>query len=273
MLSIKETLRAYSLAGKTRTTAPALRIFLLGILAGFIIACGGVAASVASFSFTSNPSLARLLSALVFPIGLGPVLLTGAELFTGNCMLPVSVLDKNATLPGVLRNWLFSALGNFVGAAGLALLMAGSGALQYGDGALAAQVLRQAAAKCSLLPGNAFLLGVGCNILVCLGVLCGLSAHSVPGRIMGAYLPVFFFVIAGFEHSVANMYSITVGLLVKALPQYATVAAVFPAPALTPGGFARNLLFVMLGNIVGGGALGLLLWVCHAAPGKTMDKM
>ena len=110
-----------------------------------------------------------------------------------------------------------------------------------------------------------------CNLLVCLGVLAAASARETPGRLMGAFLPVCFFVLCGFEHSVANLYYIGAALMAAAVPQYASLAAaagVDLAP-LTLTGAAANLVPVTLGNILGGAGLALLLWYCHLKQGGT----
>ena len=138
--------------------------------------------------------------------------------------------------------------------------------MNLNGGALALQVLRTASAKCALSFASAFVLGIFCNVLVCLAVFAGLSGKDVPGRVLGAFLPVCFFVVCGFEHSIANLFYVPAGLLAKTVPQYAALAAEvrLDLSGLTWGGFLLgNLLPVTLGNIVGGVGVGGLFWVCH----------
>lgn len=265
ILSAPEIMENYTNLGAKKCGYPAWKMFFLGILAGLLIGLGAVAASTASHAVT-NPGLARLISGLVFPVGLGIVMLTGAELFTGNCMIVTSVLSGKARLTGMLKNWLFVYLGNLAGSLLLAAGIAASGQLNLNGGILAVYVIKTAAVKCSLAFGPAVILGVLCNVLVCLGVLCSLSAKDTTGRILGAYIPVSLFIIGGFEHSIANMYYIAAGLFTNLNPTYAALAleAGIDTAALTWGNFLTgNLLPVTIGNIIGGAGAAILLWLCH----------
>lgn len=255
----------YSKAGPNKTEMPLLRMFLLAVLAGFFIAMGGAVTNTATHTLT-NVGLARVLSGLLFPFGLAMVVLTGAELFTGNTLLVMPLLSRRVSLRGVARNWCVVYLGNAVGAALTAAGCVFGGQLNYSGGQLAVFSMKLAAGKCALPFGNAVILGILCNLLVTTGVLLALSAKDLTGRVMGAYLPVAFFVICGFEHCVANLFYVPVGLLAKAVPEYAGLAASagVDLTALTWGNFlARNLLPVTLGNLLGGVGLGSLFWWCH----------
>lgn len=261
----------YIKAGKSKTEMPLLRMFLLAALAGFFIALGGAVTNTAAHTI-SNVGLARVVSGLLFPFGLAMVVLTGAELFTGNTLLVMPFLDRQATLRGVLRNWCVVYLGNAAGAVLTAAACAFGGQLNYSGGQLAVFSMKLAAGKCALPFGNAVILGILCNLLVTTGVLLSLSAKDVAGRVIGAYLPVAFFVICGFEHCVANLFYIPVGLFAKTVPQYAALAEVAGADlsVLTWGNFlVKNLLPVTVGNLIGGVGLGSLFWWCHR---KTSSK-
>jgi formate/nitrite transporter len=264
LFSPQELLAGYAAAGRVKTGYPPWKMILLGILAGLIIGLGGAAANTAAHGI-GNVGLSRLVMGLLFPFGLGIVVLSGMELFTGACLLPISVLAREAGLGGMLKSWFFVYIGNFLGGLLLSSGCAFFGQLGYSENALAAFTIRLAAAKCSLPFAGALVSGIFCNILVCLGVLLALSAADVPGRIMGAYLPVAFFVICGFEHSVANMYYIPAGLLAMQVPAYVAKAAELGinTGALTWGRFfVSNLLPVTLGNIIGGSGLALVMWFC-----------
>ena len=166
----------------------------------------------------------------------------------------------------MLRNLGYVYLGNLIGSIAAAALFYAGGSWNLGGGGLALATVKTAAAKCSLPFGKAFLLGIACNVLVCMAVTMALSAKDLPGRIMGAYFPIFLFVICGFEHCVANMYYIPAGMLAMKMPGVAEMAAEagLAVDKLTIGGFLlRNLLPVTLGNTVGGMLLGLAFHFCH----------
>lgn len=262
MLSPVEFVDFYAQAGAKKTANSAGRLFLAAVLAGFFIGGGGLVSGVASFGL-DNLSAARVVSGLLFPFGLIMVILTGAELFTGNCMIAISLLERRATLAGMVRNLMIVYLGNFVGAALLAAAVAWGGA--FDNVALGVYAIQTAAKKCQLAPGRAVVLGILCNILVCAGVMCSLCGKSLPGRAVGAFVPVSFFVISGFEHCVANMYYIPAGLLAAGVPQCAQLAreAGVDLSALNPGGFFANMIPVTIGNIIGGCGFGALIWACH----------
>lgn len=255
----------YIKAGKNKTEMPLLRMFLLAALAGFFIAMGGAVTNTAAHT-VSNVGLARVVSGLLFPFGLAMVVLTGAELFTGNTLMVMSALEGQIGLKGLVRNWSVVYLGNAAGAMLTAAGCAFGGQLNYSGGQLAVFSMKLAAGKCAMPFGNAVVLGIFCNLLVTTGVLLSLSAKDLTGRVVGAYLPVAFFVICGFEHCVANLFYIPVGLFAKAVPQYAALAAQagVDLSGLTWGSFLlNNLLPVTVGNLIGGVGLGSLFWWCH----------
>ena len=261
----KECAANYAAAGAAKTRMPLVKMFLLAVLAGFFIAMGGAVTNTAAHTI-DNVGVARIVCGLLFPCGLAMVVLTGAELFTGNTLITISVLDGQATVAGTLRNWVVVYLGNTVGAMLTAAGCAFGGQLNYSGGQLAVFTMKLAAGKCALPVGSAVILGILCNILVTAGVLLSLSAKDLTGRVVGAYLPVAFFVICGFEHCVANLYYIPAGLFAKAVPAYAALAAEsgVDLTALTWGNFLlRNLLPVTAGNIIGGTGMGALFWYCH----------
>ena len=241
------------------------KMLLLAIMAGAFIALAGVGASTAS-CLVEGPSAAKLVSACVFPGGLAMVVLAGAELFTGNSLLVIPLLSRKVRFSGVLRSWAVVYLGNLIGALAVAALAVYSHQLGQFSGALAASAMSTAAAKCSLTFGDAFLRGMACNFLVCIAVWISFAARDVAGKIVGLYFPILLFVVAGFEHSVANMYYISVGLLARGNAACAAAAsqAGLDLSALTWGNFfGANLLPVTLGNIVGGCAVGVLYWACY----------
>ena len=264
MLSPAEFVNTYAQIGAKKSTNSATRLYLSAVLAGFLIGAGAVTANTAGHMLT-NAGLSRVLCGLLFPFGLIMVIITGAELFTGNCLITISVLEKKASLAGMIRNLAVVYIGNLLGAVLLAAAIVYSGQLELSGGMLAVHTIRAAAAKCVIPFGRAVVLGILCNILVCAGVMCALCSKSLAGKAVGAFVPVSFFVIGGFEHCVANMYYIPAGLMAAAAPQYARLAqeAGVDLAGLSLGGMFANLLPVTIGNIIGGCGFGALIWACH----------
>ena len=265
ILSPVQVVSAYAEAGGKKCRKAPLAVLLLAVLAGSMIAFAGAATSMASHN-APDVGTAKLICSLLFPFGLGMVILMGAELFTGNCLIAISVLEKKATWAGMLKNWVLVYLGNFVGAVLVAAACAYTGVFNASASGFALSTLKTAAAKCALSFPSALVLGIACNVLVCLGVLCSMTAKDTTGKILGAFLPVALFVLCGFEHSVANMYYIPAGLFAQSIPGYAALAAEagLDLSALTWGNFLLgNLVPVTLGNIIGGAGVGILLWKSH----------
>lgn len=262
MQTPSEFVNSYALIGQKKANNAATKLLVLGVLAGFLIGMGAAVTNTAGHAL-ENPSIAKIVSGLLFPFGLIMVILTGAELFTGNCLITISVLEKKVDVKGMLRNWFYVYLGNFIGALFLAMACAYSGPMNLNGNGVAVYTMKVAAGKCALTFGNALILGILCNVLVCIAVAMSLMSKNTIGRAIGAYLPIAFFVICGFEHSVANMYYITAGLLAKNIPAYAEAAAAagLDLSALTWGNFfLHNLIPVTLGNIIGGCSFASLIW-------------
>lgn len=265
MLSPTEFVTMYQDLGRKKANSPCLRVFLLAIFAGFLIAMGGMAANVAAHAQT-NMSAARVICGMLFPFALTMVIFTGAELFTGNCLIAISVLERTTTLVAMLKNLVVVYTGNFIGSLLSGAMVVYSGQLSLSDHLLAAYTIKIAASKCSIPFGQAVILGILCNVLVCVAVMGGLSEKNAIGRFVGIIAPISFFVIGGFEHCVANMYYIVAGLFAVTIPQYAQAAAELgvDTSVLNWGNFFfMNLLPVTIGNVIGGCGLGCFLWLCH----------
>lgn len=265
LFTAPEVIKNYAAAGKKKTELLVFRMLVLGILAGMFIALGAAVTNTAGHSI-DNVSAVRILSGLLFPGGLTLVVLMGGELFTGNCLMCISVLEKQAKLLGVLKNWAAVYVGNLAGSLFTAFACAKFGQMNYSGGGLAVFTMKLAASKCSLPFENAFVLGVFCNILVCFAVLAAMSAKDTAGKVLGLFFPICFFVVCGFEHSVANMYYIPAGIFASSVPEYAAGAleAGVALSVLTWGNFfLKNLLPVTLGNIAGGVLTGSFMWLGH----------
>ena len=245
MKSPAEIASRYENAGKGKTELSSGKTFLLGIMAGAYIALGGLGSQIASCC-AADPSAARMISSVVFPIGLFMVLIGGAELFTGNCLIIIPVLSGKAKLSGMLRNWVLVYLGNMVGGLIIALIATFSHIYSFDGGNLATLVVNTAVTKANISFGDGLLRGILCNVLVCLAVWCSFGADELAGKVLALWLPVMLFIICGFEHCVANMYFIPAGMLASSV--YGV-----PAEGLSLFGFfITNLIPVTIGNIIGG---------------------
>ena len=262
LFTAAETTANYSTAGAAKTKLPVSKMLLLGALAGILIGFPACVTNMATYGLDNN-SMVRMISGLLFAFGLGTVVIGGAELFTGNTLITISVLDKKASLAGMLRNWLFVYVGNFIGSLVVSFLCATFGWLSAGSNALAAYSMKVAVGKMTMEFQNAFFMGILCNILVTIGVLLSLSGKDGVSRFIGAWAPVMFFVICGFNHSIADMTYCMLGLFAKGNAAYVEAAqsAGVAVESLTWGNyFLNNMIPVTLGNIVGGAAVGFTYW-------------
>jgi formate/nitrite transporter len=252
-----EMARAAERVGARKAAAPPLTTFTLAVLAGAFIALGALfSTTVAAGTHGALPyGVGRLLAGLAFCLGLVLVLVGGAELFTGNNLIVMAWSSRRVTTAALLRNWTLVYAGNMVGALATAALVFASRQYEFGGGAVGRTALGIAAAKTGLEFGAAVALGVLCNALVCMAVWLTFSARTTADRIAAILFPITAFVAAGFEHSVANMYYIPFALLVKEMDPAFAGATGLDLAGLTWAGFARNLLPVTLGNVIGGGVL------------------
>lgn len=234
--------------GVAKARMATLPLCLLGVLAGAFIGLGSLFFVIVKSDPTLGFGTGQLLGGLVFSLGLLLVVVAGAELFTGNNLLAMAWADRQISTRELLRNWLLVCAANFVGAAGLALLVHASGHTGMNGGAIGQQVVRIALAKQALPWHEAFFRGVLCNVLVCLAVWMAMAGRSVVDKAVAVVFPVTAFVAAGFEHSIANMYLFPLAMLVQA----SDAASV---PAVTWAGLAGNLLPVIAGNLMGGSVL------------------
>ena len=240
-----EIAKRYSNAGAAKAKLPVPKMFVLAIFAGMFIAFGAYGSQVVGINGGTEPA-AKLMGALIFPVGLLMVIMAGAELFTGNSLIIISVLDKKATIGGMFKNWAIVYLGNFVGSIFVAAMLTYSHAYSLFGGTLAESVVNTARNKVMLTLPDAFLKAILCNILVCIAVWISFSAEDVAGKILGLYLPIVLFVASGYEHSIANMYFIPAGILASG--EYGIAVEGLTWSAF----FLNNLLPVTIGNVIGG---------------------
>jgi len=261
MLSPVETIKAYSEAGVVKLNRPVLKMFILAVFAGMFIALGAVGNQIAPLSIPF-PSVGKLASATMFPVGLILVTFLGAELFTGNNMLIMSVIDRKASVGRLFLNWAVVFAGNFVGSIIVVIIMTYSHLYSLYDGAFAEYVMSVAQAKVSLSFAEGLLRGILCNVIVCLTVLMAISAKSAAGKVAVIFPPIALFVVCGFEHCVANMYFIPAAIFTSY--EYGLDAGAVNWGSL----FASNLLPVTIGNIIGGALIiGVGLKFAHKVKG------
>lgn len=267
--------------GVQKTELETWAMFALAILAGAFIGTGALFATTVSTGLAEagmGYGVAKLLTGLAFCLGLIAVVVAGAELFTGNNLIVMAFASNKVSQISVLRNWVIVYLGNFVGAvltAGIVFL-----ARQYtsSGGAVGANALAIAESKCSLDFIEAFARGVLCNALVCLAVWLCSSARSTTDKILAIIFPISAFVASGFEHSIANMYFVPLGLFIKGAAGSGFWETIGRTAAdwssLTWGAFLfKNLLPVTIGNILGGaGCVGLVYWFIYLRPQRSVQQ-
>jgi len=257
--------------GAAKAGMATLPMFALAVLAGAFIGLGAMFATtvVAGAGDVLPFGVARLLAGLVFCLGLILVVVAGAELFTGNNLISIAWAERKVTAAKLARNWAIVYAGNLVGALATVLLVFWGGQYEFGDGAVGSSALAIAEAKSDLGFGRALALGIMCNALVCLAIWLTYSARSVTDKILAIIFPISAFVAAGFEHSVANMYFLPIGLAVKEWGS----DSFYETSGLSSGEFSdltlfnavvENLIPVTIGNVIGGSVMvGLVYWLIY----------
>ena len=265
-------------SGKKKTGLPAYKLFLLGILAGAFIALAAAGSNAAVHTIESA-GIGKALAGAIFSAGLMMVVITGAELFTGNALIIVSCLEKQAGWISLLKNWLIVYTGNFMGAIIIVIFVYLSGQYNLSGGMLGGYTVKIAAGKTGLSFVNAFFMGLLCNWLVCMAVLMSGAARDTAGKLLAIFFPIWLFVASGFEHSIANMYYIPAGIIAKTERIWAEQAVLLGMPesaleGLTWGAFiTKNLIPVTLGNIAGGTLfVGVIYWASYLYKGRKIKS-
>ncbi len=258
--------------GVTKAGIPALNLLLLAILAGAFISLGANFFTVVTTDSGLGYGVTRLLGGAAFSLGLFLVVVAGAELFTGNNLIVMAWASRRITTALLLRNWAIVYAGNLIGSLATVAIVVVSGQWRFDGYEVGASALRIANAKVNLDFEQAFALGILCNALVCLAVWLCYSARSNTDKALSVLFPITAFVASGFEHSIANMYFVPLGLLLK------DKAEVVDASGLADGALGNltvldfvtnNLVPVTLGNIVGGAVLvGVVYWLVYLRPSK-----
>lgn len=264
-------------SGRKKTQLSLDRMFILGILAGVYIGFGAQLATTVSMDLAPivGVGLSNLISGGAFSVGLMLVVLGGAELFTGNNLIWLSFLSRRSKATAVFRNWATVFLGNFVGSMLLAILIFVGGFYTIGGNALGIRALTIANGKVNIGFIQLVARGIVCNWLVCLAVWIATSAEDTTGKILACFFPIMTFVASGFEHSIANMFFIPMGILLKGVPNLVSQAGLNIEYLTWTGFLTRNLVPVTIGNIIGGGFfVATLYWYVYLRPeARALDMI
>ncbi|NVM22733.1 MAG: formate/nitrite transporter family protein [Desulfobacterales bacterium] len=261
-----EVARKAETVGVTKAKLDILSTVLLGMLAGAFIGLGAMLCTLVTTDAGLGFGLTKLLGGVAFCLGLILVVVAGAELFTGNCLMVMSWFGGKISFGRLLRNWGLVYFANLAGSLALVGLMFYTLQWGFNSNAVGANGVLIANAKVDLSFTSALTRGILCNALVCLAIWLAFSARTVVGKIFGILFPITAFVAAGFEHSIANMYFIPMGILLAKQPAVLEAAELTSAGVanLNVAGFVGNLVPVTIGNIIGGSLLvGAVYWASY----------
>jgi formate transporter len=270
-LAPAEIARLVEERGVAKANASFLTTFVLGVLAGAFIALGALLSTVVATGSTFGYGGTKLLSGVAFSLGLILVVVAGAELFTGNNLITMSWVSRHISLSRLLRNWAIVYVGNLVGALSIVAMLYLADWWKQADAAVGGTALSIAAAKASL-PFTAIIFrGILANALVCLAVWLASAGRSLTDKVLAIVFPITAFVAAGFEHSIANMYFLPMGLALKgeASVVQASGLSVGEVGNLDVGATLVNVVAATLGNVIGGaGLVGLVYWFVYLRTGS-----
>jgi len=253
-----EQIKGYTVETGVRKAENSFRkSFLLSFMGGMFIALAAVGSLIASCTI-DNYSLSSLIAGIVFAAGLIMVVIAGGDLFTGNVLIVLAVLQKRVTALKMLRNLVITFLGNLMGALFIVFLIQGAGILHSANGVLVQKLVLKAAHKIEYPFYQAFILGILCNLLVSLAVWMTYSAKDTGGKVLASVFPIMLFIMGGFEHIVANMYYIPAGVIAVMSGSFDSLSAVSSEVLsnLNLNGIVQNFIPVTLGNLIGGLVIG-----------------
>jgi formate/nitrite transporter len=272
--SPSEIARLVETKGVVKVEASFLTTLVLGIVAGAFIALGAVLSTVVSTESALGEGPTRLLAGVAFSLGLILVVIAGAELFTGNNLVVMSWVSRRVTLGRLLRNWTIVYLGNAIGALSVVFLVYAADWWALGGNEVGSTALTIAANKSSLSFEVAFFRGILANALVCLAVWLATAGRSLIDKVVAIVFPISAFVASGFEHSIANMYFIPMGLLLTRQPGVVETADLSDGllSSLDAAGLVSNIGAATLGNVIGGaGLVGLVYWFVYLRRDRATD--
>ncbi len=261
--------------GVTKANGNIWTISLLGILAGFFIGLGAMFATLVTTDIQIGFGLTKLVGGIVFSLGLILVVVAGAELFTGNALMVGSRASGKIRLSQLFKNWGIVYFANLIGSLLLVLVVFYSQFWALDGFKVGVNALSIANAKVNLAFWPAFARGILCNTLVCLAVWLCFSARSTVDKVFAILFPITAFVACGFEHSIANMYFIPMGIAMTGQAKVLEVAGVTAShvTTLNIAGFIGNLIPVTLGNIVGGTFVGSIYWLAYLRKDRATDAV
>jgi formate/nitrite transporter len=252
--------------GYKKSILPTTKMLLLGIMAGVFLSLAAHATVIVTHNIPYL-GFARLISGLIFPVGLVLILLSGCELFTGNTLIIVSCLEKKASWKNYAKSLFFVYLGNLIGSLLVVFCLCCYNHECHLDSLISAYNIKVAATKSSMTPSAALISSTFANLLVCMGVWFCYTAKDVAGKIMGIFYPIFLFIVLGLEHVIANMYYIPMGLLAKTNPAYLQAAKDMGVSAEKlsnlniSNAVINNIIPATIGNIIGGALMvGAFYW-------------
>ncbi len=254
-------------AGEKKAKLPIIKALVLGILAGAFIGFASEASNQAAHTI-SSVGLQKTLAGAIFATGLMFVLIAGGELFTGNSLMVIGLYEGKYKIRHMLKNWTIVYIGNFIGGFLIAFLIVNSGQLAWSsDGVVLGEfTVNVAIKKVNYSVVQLIFMGILCNWVVCLAVWMCYAAKDIAGKILACFFPIWLFITSGFEHSIANMYYLTAGLLAQSQGFETTLetSAGNYDRALTVGSMFYNLTFVTIGNIIGGALfVGTAYWFVY----------
>ncbi|HIY84164.1 MAG TPA: formate/nitrite transporter family protein [Candidatus Rubneribacter avistercoris] len=255
-LTPAETEAKAEAVGCAKAAMPAGKCFVSAMLAGAFIAFGGMFFCTFLGDSTIPFAVQRLVGGICFCLGLCLVLCCGAELFTGNSLMVCAKASGRICWKDLFKNWGIVWLGNLAGALVAVCFIYLSNLQGMNGGEVGATFVSVAAGKVALDPVTLFFKAVMCNILVCLAVWIGFSSRTTVDKVIGILLPISAFVACGFEHCVANMFFLPMGLLLNAMGTGAM-------GAIALGGVVYNLILATVGNVAGGLLVGLAYWAIY----------
>lgn len=247
--------------GVKKARMPFLPELTLSVVAGGSIGLGGMFFCIVLGDPALGFAAQRVLGGIVFALGLALVMIAGAELFTGNCLIVMAWANRQISTAEVLKNWSIVWVGNLIGALGLVFLLYMAHFADLNGGNVGLGMLKLAIGKMSPDAVTIFFKGIMCNILVCLAVWLAYAGRTVSDKMLGMLLPVAAFVAAGFEHCIANMLFLPFAWV---LVQTGHVPAGLDVSVITLPNIVHNLIPATLGNIVGGaGFVGVVYWLIY----------
>lgn len=256
------TLAKAETVGVGKATNSVGHLFVLAIMAGIQIGLGALFMTYVKADSSLGFAAQSVLGGLCFSLGLICVIVAGSELFTGNSLMIIAKASGKISWGGLLKNWVVVWVGNFVGSLILVAIVVGCGLMGtkgFDNGTvvntIGDQMVKVASGKINLNPLQIFCRGIGCNLLVCLAVWMGFCGRTVIDKIFTSIFPVMAFVALGFEHCVANMFFLPMGVIANGMGYGGDIV-------LTWGGALYNICFATLGNIIGGAVfVGLVYWL------------